>query len=162
MVSPSEFRAANSVFPSGVTVLTSLRADGVPYGMTASSFTSVSLHPPLVLVCVDKRAAMAEILGVGAHYSINVLRDDQQNLAERFATKAESDRFTGVGYERSEAGIPKLEGAIAVFSCRVDRLIDAGDHVIVLSLVHAVEMRPGRPLVWCDRGYHCLPAAARL
>lgn len=162
MVSPSEFRAANSGFPSGVTVLTSLRADGAAYGMTASSFTSVSLHPPLVLVCVDKKAAMAEILAVGTQYLINVLREDQQHLAQRFAAKADRERFTGVAYEPSEAGIPKLEGAIVIFSCQVERLIDAGDHFIVLSLVHAVEMRPGRPLVWCERGYHCLPAAARL
>lgn len=159
MVSSTEFREACSVFPSGVTILTAV-GDGRPYGMTASSFTSVSLHPPLVLVCVDRKAAMAGVLHVGSPHIINVLREDQQHLAQRFANRADRDRFTGVPYQPSAAGPPKLDGAIVVFSCVVDRLIEAGDHVVVLSFVTNVERHPGRPLVWCERGYHCLPAAA--
>lgn len=103
---------------------------------------------------------MAEVLTVGVHYLINVLREDQQHLAERFATKADRDRFTGVAHVPSEVGIPKLEDAVAVLHCEVERRIDAGDHFIVLSAVLDVERRPGRALVWCERGYHCLPASA--
>jgi flavin reductase (DIM6/NTAB) family NADH-FMN oxidoreductase RutF len=129
--------------------------------MTVSSFTSVSLNPPLVLVCIDRRCGFIADLDRGVDLGINLLREDQQELAVRFASSPELGRFSGVDWHVAETGVPLLDGAVGAFLCRVDEVLEGGDHVIVLAAVHQLLRGAGRPLVWCESGYHCLPARSR-
>ena len=153
----AKFRAVCGSFPSGVTVVTRRLADGRPYGMTVSSFTSVSLHPPLILVCIDKDAGFVEDLKPTLPFIVNILSDEQQHLAKRFSNRREEDRFSGVDWSSGWADVPRLKGAVATFGCSLDRIIEAGDHFVLIGAVHGLERHKGRPLVWCERNYHCLP-----
>ncbi len=156
-VSSAEFRAVAALFPSGVTIITRRLSNGLPYGMTVSSFTSVSLNPPLVLVCIDTGARFAENLAPGMPFLINVLGEDQQHLARRFADKREEDRLAGVEWSPSWSDVPLLKGIVASFACTLDRIVEAGDHLILIGAVQQLLRHEGRALVWCERGYHCLP-----
>ena len=142
-------------FPTGVTILTVVDANGVPHGMTASSFTSVSLDPPLVLVCVDHRATVLAHLRRAQHIGINVLSEDQQPLSEHFARRGH-DRFDAVEWYAGHGGVPLIPGALASFECTVHRMIDVGDHTILIAQVLDVEHSDGRPLVYFASGYHKL------
>ena len=155
-VSPAAFRSVCATFPSGVTVVTRLR-DGRPYGMTVSSFTSVSLHPPLVLICIDKEAGFSHGLSHGLPFIVNVLSEEQQELAKRFANRREEDRFSGVAWSAAWADVPRLEATVATVGCSVDQIVEAGDHLVLIGAVQILERHMGRPLVWCERDYHCLP-----
>jgi flavin reductase (DIM6/NTAB) family NADH-FMN oxidoreductase RutF len=156
-ISQSDFRAACGLFPTGVTVVTRRSQDGKPYGMTVSSFTSVSLEPPLILVCIEKRAGFAAGLSLDMPFAVNVLREDQQALAVRFSRAPEMDRFSSIEWETGWEGVPLLHGAVASFSCSAETLVDAGDHFIVVGRVRELRRRGGRALVWCESAYHCLP-----
>jgi flavin reductase (DIM6/NTAB) family NADH-FMN oxidoreductase RutF len=157
-VSADEFRAACRLFPSGVTVVTRRMKDGRPYGMTVSSFTSVSLDPPLILVCIDKNAAFINDLPRGLPIAVNVLSEKQQELAVRFAGRREEDRFAGLDWDLGWNGVPLLGGVVATFVCAVDQVVEGGDHLILIAGVRDVNTYEGGALVWCQRGYHCLPA----
>ncbi|MBV8549783.1 MAG: flavin reductase family protein [Acidobacteriaceae bacterium] len=156
-VSAAEFRSICGSFPSGVTVITRRLANGLPYGMTVSSFTSVSLHPPLILVCVDKDAGFLEAMEPGLPFIVNVLSEDQQHLAKRFSDRGEEDRFAGVDWTPGWANVPLLGGTVASFGCSLDRIVEAGDHLVLIAAVRELQRHQGRPLVWCDRAYHLLP-----
>ena len=149
------FRRACGHFPTGVTILTVIDAKGAPHGMTASSFTSVSLDPPLVLVCVDHRAAVMKHLRRAEHIGINILSEGQHELSQRFATRGH-DRFDGVDWSAGRHGVPLIPGALASFECGMHRLVDAGDHAILIAEVLSAEHRDGRPLVYFGSGYHKL------
>jgi flavin reductase ActVB len=142
-------------FPTGVTILTVVDAKGAPHGMTASSFTSVSLDPPLVLVCVDHRATVMEHLRQCEHFGINILSEGQHELSTRFARRGE-DRFEGIAWTPGHHGVPVIPGVLASFECGVHRLVDAGDHAILIGEVQHAEHRDGRPLVYFRSGYHKL------
>jgi flavin reductase (DIM6/NTAB) family NADH-FMN oxidoreductase RutF len=157
-ISQSEFRAACGLFPTGVTVVTRQSADGKPYGMTVSSFTSVSLTPPLILVCIEKRAGFAAGLSAALPFAVNVLKEDQQALAVRFSKAPEMDRFSAVEWEMGWEGVPLLHGTVGSFSCSAETVVDAGDHLIVVGRVQELRRNGGRALVWCESAYHCLPA----
>jgi flavin reductase (DIM6/NTAB) family NADH-FMN oxidoreductase RutF len=156
-VSPAAFRSVCASFPSGVTVVSRRLRDGHPYGMTVSSFTSVSLHPPLILICIDKEAGFLHNLSHGLPFIVNVLSEDQQELAKRFANRREEDRFSGVAWSAGWSDVPQLEATVATIGCSVDQIIEAGDHLVLIGAVHTLERHAGRPLVWCERDYHCLP-----
>ena len=147
-------------FPTGVTILTVFDAKGVPHGMTASSFTSVSLDPPLVLVCVDHRATVMEHLRACEYFGINILSEGQHELSTRFAKRG-ADRFEGVEWIAGNQGVPVIPGVLASFECCMHRLVDAGDHAILIGEVLAAEHRDGRPLVYFGSGYHKLDGANR-
>lgn len=153
----ADFRAASARFPTGVAVVTRKLPDGRAHGMTVSSFTSVSLHPPLILVCIDKRATFASALTPGMPFVVNVLAHEQQPLAARFAAMPEGQRFSGLHWHESSRGVPVLAGVVAVFECLLHDAVEAGDHWIVLGLVDSLHRHDGRPLVWCDSAYHYLP-----
>ncbi len=159
-VSAADFRSVCALFPSGVTVLTRRTEEGRPYGMTVSSFTSVSLEPPLILVCVDKGAGFLRGLRPDQPFAVNVLSEEQQELAKRFANRREEDRFSGVAWAAGWANVPRLAATVATFGCTLDQVIEAGDHLVLIGAVQQLERHEGRPLVWCDRNYHCLPRAA--
>ncbi len=154
-VDKAEFCRTCATFPTGVTVVTVLDADGSPHGMTASSFTSVSLDPPLVLVCVDHRAKVLEHLRGTEHLAINVLSEDQHHLSAHFARRGQN-RFDGIEWVAGQTGAPLIPGVLASLECRMHRLVDAGDHAILIAEVLGVSRREGRPLVYYSSGYHRL------
>lgn len=157
-VTAAEFRHVCGLFPTGVTVVTRRLADGKPYGMTVSSFTSVSLNPPLVLVSIDLAAKFLQQLSAHEPFLINVLSDEQQHIAKRFASRQEEDRFQGLEWSADWLDVPLLGNVVASFACILERSIQAGDHVLLIGSVQRVKQHGDRPLVWCDRGYHCLPS----
>lgn len=132
--SAPEFRAALGMFATGVTIVTARSADGRVIGLTANSFNSVSLHPPLVLWSLARAAASMTVFSAGSHYAINVLAADQKPLAERFAMKG-GDRFEGVTFEAGAGGAPLLHGAAATFECFNRSRYEEGDHVIFIGEV---------------------------
>ena len=155
-VSADDFRAAFARIPSGVTVVTRRLSDGRPYGMTVSSFTSVSLNPMLILVCIDHAAAFLHNLEPQLAFAVNVLSDAQQHLSERFADRNEEDRFGGVDWTGGWNGVPLVSGAIASFICQLERTVEAGDHLILIGEVKHIETREGHALIWHQRGYASL------
>ncbi|MCZ8294646.1 MAG: flavin reductase family protein [Hylemonella sp.] len=130
----AEFRAALGMFATGVTIVTARAANGKLVGLTANSFNSVSLNPPLVLWSLAHAAASMAAFSAGSHYAINVLAADQQALAQRFATKG-VDRWADVAWTEGVAGAPLLEGAAATFECFNRSRYDEGDHVIFVGEV---------------------------
>jgi len=160
-VSASDFRAACGLFASGVTVVTRLLPDQAPYGMTVSSFTSVSLDPPLILVCLDRSARFLLDLAPEHAFAVNVLSEQQQHLAARFADRNEEDRFAGLEWSAGWNAVPLLAGVVATFACSLHQRVESGDHWILVGEVRDIHRHKGSPLVWCDRGYHCLPSVVR-
>ena len=157
-VTAAEFRHVSGLFPTGVTVVTRRLADGSPYGMTVSSFISVSLDPPLVLVSIDHAAHFLNGLPDTAAFLINVLGEGQQHVAKRFSSRKEDDRFEGVEWSPEWRGVPLLGGVVASFACQLEQTVKAGDHSLLIASVQRVRQHQGRPLIWCDRGYHALPS----
>lgn len=155
-VTSSDFRRALGQFASGVTVVTTRHADGRPLGLTVSSFCSVSLEPPLVLVCIDARSeatAAAQACGV---FAVSLLAEDQAALSQRFAAR-DGERFAGLT-PSGEHGLVLIPGALAHLECRLETAHVAGDHFIWIGAVQALDVCPGRPLLYHDRGYRRLAA----
>lgn len=151
-VEPTAFRQALSRFATGVTVIFTHApeaAEGAPFvGLTASSFNSVSLEPPLVLWSLGKQARSRPVFERSAHYLVNVLAADQLALCERFAW-GQGDRFAGLDYTLSPAGLPVLGGALAWFECRNRSRYDEGDHLIFVGeVLHCGQRESGEPLVY--------------
>lgn len=137
---PTEFRAALGMFATGVTIVTARAANGKLVGLTANSFNSVSLSPPLVLWSLSRAAASMAAFSAGSHYAINVLAADQQALAQRFAAK-DVDRWAGVAHSEGLAGAPLLAGAAATFECYNRSRYEEGDHVIFVGEVERCQHR---------------------
>jgi flavin reductase (DIM6/NTAB) family NADH-FMN oxidoreductase RutF len=140
--SPLEFRASLAMFATGVTIVTARADDGALIGLTANSFNSVSLDPPLVLWSLARAAGSLPALSAGSHYAINILAADQKALAERFAAKRE-DRWNGVAWSEGVGGAPLLTGAAAVFECFNRSRYEEGDHVIFVGEVERCSHRAG-------------------
>jgi flavin reductase (DIM6/NTAB) family NADH-FMN oxidoreductase RutF len=146
--SASEFRQALGMFATGVTVVTTRTAEGVLVGLTASSFNSVSLAPPLVLWSLARTSGSMPALGAGSHYAINILAADQQALAEQFAQKA-TDRWLNVEFTEGASGAPVIAGCAATFECFNRSRYDEGDHVIFVGEVERCAHREGAaPLLY--------------
>lgn len=146
-VTKDEFRIALSRFVSGVTVVTTLGRDQRPAGITVSAFSSVSLDPPLVLACIDKRASLHDSLTEGTHFAVNILAGDQEEISRRFASK-DHERFDGSAYRQGISGAPLLEGALAYIECRVVHAYPGGDHTIVVGEVESATVADHRPLAY--------------
>lgn len=131
---PRTLRDALGCFATGVTVVTCVSADGRPAGLTVNSFTSVSLDPPLLLVCLHRMAASSAALVQASHFAINVLQNGQQPASIRFAARDE-DRFGATPWSRGEAGAPILVDSLCVFECRRYAVYDGGDHHILVGEV---------------------------
>jgi flavin reductase (DIM6/NTAB) family NADH-FMN oxidoreductase RutF len=131
---PRTLRDALGCFATGVTVVTCLDPGGKPVGLTVNSFTSVSLDPPLLLVCVDKKAASAGAMTAASHFAVNVLQTGQQPASIRFSTRHE-DRFGPNDWSCGEYGAPVLQQSLGVFECERHAVHEAGDHHILLGQV---------------------------
>jgi flavin reductase (DIM6/NTAB) family NADH-FMN oxidoreductase RutF len=140
--SPREFRASLGMFATGVTVVTARNAAGELLGLTANSFNSVSLDPPLVLWSLARAAGSMAAFSNGLHYAINVLAADQQALAEQFASRS-GDRWAGVAFTEGMSGAPLLAGAAASFECFNRSQYAEGDHVIFVGEVERCSHRTG-------------------
>src|SRR5579859_2913910 len=123
-----DFKQAVGAFTTGVTVVTTCD-DGTRYGLTANSFASVSLDPPLVLFCVDLRAPSLASFTRSRHFAINVLASDQEAIAKRFARPAE-DKFAGLDWRVGIFGAPLLDHCIAHIECKLEHMLESGDHAI--------------------------------
>jgi flavin reductase (DIM6/NTAB) family NADH-FMN oxidoreductase RutF len=132
--SADDFRAALGLFATGVTIVTARAADGALIGLTANSFNSVSLSPPLVLWSLGKQAASLPVFARGSHYAINILAAGQKTLAQRFASKG-VDKYEGVAFTEGSGGAPVLAGVAASFECFNRSQYDEGDHVIFVGEV---------------------------
>jgi flavin reductase (DIM6/NTAB) family NADH-FMN oxidoreductase RutF len=155
----TDFRQACAHFATGVTVLTVEREPGQPYGMTANSFTSVSLDPFLILVCIDERSHMLSFLKQKGVFGISVLAAHQQAISVYFAQPdqtPESDAKLGIRYRWTPSGIPVLEDTLAQLVCRVVASYIAGDHTIFLAEVQSADLFPGEPLLFFRSKYRQL------
>ena len=146
--STQEFRTALGMFATGVTIVTARTTEGQVIGLTANSFNSVSLDPPLVLWSLAQAAGSMAALSTGSHYAINILAADQKALAKRFAS-GRADRWDGVAYTEGASGAPLLDGAAAHFECFNRSRYEEGDHVIFVGEVERCAHRPGaQPLIF--------------
>ena len=147
---------------TGVTVVTTWDAEGQPAGLTASSVTSVSLDPPLVLVCVAHTAQSYQALHAHGRFAINILHLEHEHLARRFATSTGgAEKFEGTGYRPGALGLPILEDALAEIECTTEHVYPAGDHTIFVGRVEAADCRgdAGRePLLYYRGKFHRLHA----
>ena len=141
MLGPDDFRRALGHFATGVTVVTTWDDAGHPTGLTASAISSVSLDPPLVLVCVSHKSQSHGSFRPGGKFAVNVLASDQEALARRFASSTLTglEKFEGVGYKKSPLGLPLIEDALADFECTIVHAYPGGDHTIFVGQVEALD-----------------------
>ncbi|MGH2365239.1 MAG: flavin reductase family protein [Chloroflexota bacterium] len=147
VVSGRELRDVMSDFATGVTVVTSRTPAGKPFGFTANAVTSLSLDPPLVLVCVARDRYAHAVMAAAEAFVINVLSDRQEAVARRFARPGE-DRFRDLIWSGGESGLPWLIDAIGVIECERQRVHDGGDHSIFIGLARSARRYSGRPLLF--------------
>jgi flavin reductase (DIM6/NTAB) family NADH-FMN oxidoreductase RutF len=138
-VTATDFRHAIGHFATGVTVVTSIDADGQPVGTTANAVSSLSLDPPLILVCFDRSSATLEAIVSHGAFAVNVLGARQQHLSANFARRGLAAAWDGVEHRPGPTGSPRLEGVLASLECTVEHRLDGGDHEIVVGRVHEVE-----------------------
>jgi flavin reductase len=151
LVTADEFRAALGRFATGVTVITVETAGGDVHGMTASAFCSVSLHPPLVLVCVDHLTETYLHLREGRQFGVSILKEEQEALSEFFADperNSDAAYRLGVKYRPMKTGTPVLQNALANLDCSVVSAHEAGDHTIFVGEVREVTVSEGAPLLY--------------
>jgi flavin reductase (DIM6/NTAB) family NADH-FMN oxidoreductase RutF len=151
------FREAMSTMVAPVTVVTAHDPFGQPFGFTASAVVSLSLDPPLLLICVDRKARSHDPLVSATGFCVNVLGRDGRDTAMRFASSRD-DKFDGVTTDDSLLGTPSLPTALARIYCTVHGVRDGGDHTIVLGHVIGFSRRTEEPLAWWDRGFRQLAA----
>ncbi len=147
------FRSVLGRFASGITVVTTCTDDGLDHGLTVSAFCSVSLTPPLVLICVERSADMHAALQQVSHFTVNILASHQEALSRRFADLDAEQRFDGVGFRRGKFGAPVLHDTLAYVECRIAERHDAGDHGIVIGEVQHAAARDDGPLLYYRGGY---------
>jgi len=148
----AKFRQVLGHFPTGVTVVTARTPDG-PVGMAIGSFTSLSLEPPQVLFCAGKQSSSWPRIRATGTFCVNILAEDQEDVCRVFASRA-ADKFAEVGWRRSGNGSPIIDGSLAYIDCRIDGVIESGDHFIVIGGVQDLEvLHEGGPLVFFRGGY---------
>lgn len=161
-VSQREFRKALACFATGITVIT-LDSENEVHGMTANAFTSVSLDPMLVLVCVDQRARTHAHLHAKKRFGVNILSEDQRAISEYYArstrTHDHAAEEAGAAFERTALGTPVLRGALAYLECRLHSAQDAGDHTIFIAAVEDVVVNEGKPLLFFESKYRKIGAS---
>ena len=149
------YRQVLGHFPTGVTVITAIGPDDNPVGLAVGSFTSVSLDPPLVAFCPDKKSSSWPKIRDAGVFCVNILADDQEQICRVFASKGD-DKFKGIGWKSGATGSPVLSDVLAWIDCEIDAVHDAGDHEIVVGRVRELEVArengPG-PLVFYRGGY---------
>ena len=145
-------RRAFGTFATGVTIATTLDDKGSPWGFTANSFTSVSLDPPLLLVCLAKTSGSFTSFVEARHFAVNILSAAQRDASVAFSTRG-ADKFQAVPWRPGSSGAPILEDVVAWFDCALEQVVDAGDHVILLGRIMAFGSNDEEPLAYCKGAY---------
>ncbi len=154
MIESSLYRSVLGAWPTGVCVITAVDADGSRHGMVVGSFSSISLDPPLVGFFPDKKSSSWPKIAATGRFCVNVLGASQLELCKRFAGRAE-DKFTELAHGHSPSGQPLLDDAIAWIDCRIERVEDIGDHLLVVGEIEALDRREdGTPLLFFRGQYH--------
>lgn len=153
--SAQQFKLAMSQFATGITVMSVLDANGKPVGMTANSFNSVSLHPPLVLWSLAKKSSHFTAFEQSKHYGVSILSSEQEAISQRFST-FKGDRFEGVETSLGSTGVPFIANSLAQFECKTRSVYDEGDHVILVGEVIHCHVNTGAALIYHARKYHAL------
>lgn len=151
MIDDARFKLAMSHFASGVTVVTT-EHDGRPYGLTVASFASLSLHPPLVIVCIEKNVRSHDAIAAAGKFAVNILAASQSDVSNRFASKSE-DKFEGFTIARGRNALPLIPGAICTIECGLHQQLPGGDHSIFVGEVLDINTAEGAPLVYYRSGY---------
>lgn len=151
MIDDATFKLAMSHFASGVTVVTTERY-GVLYGMTVSSFASLSLDPPLVLVCIEKNVKTHDVLAEAGRFGVSILELGQAAISNRFASRA-GVKFEGIAIERRELNVPLIAGALCTIECTVQQQLPGGDHTIFVGEVVSAASTEGEPLLYFRSRY---------
>lgn len=149
---PDAFRAVMGRFATGVTVVTATDPSGRDCGMTVSAFASVSLQPPLVVMCIEHVASMHDVLANGQYFAVNVLSSTQEAIARRFANTG-AQQFDGIGYRSGENGVPVLNDVLAFVECKRISSTAAGDHTVIVGETIAASLRDARPLLYYRGGF---------
>ncbi len=153
-VNDQEFKNALKLWASGVTVVTAQTESLGLKGMTATSFSSVSMDPPQVLVCINKSADTGDAVLEGKTFAINILKAEQQEISNQFAGGAsQEERFANVKWHKGETGSPVIDDALASIECTVVDQVLAGTHWVVIGEVQNVECRSGKPLMYYNSAY---------
>jgi flavin reductase (DIM6/NTAB) family NADH-FMN oxidoreductase RutF len=150
-IDDATFKLAMSHFASGVTVVTT-EHDGKQFGMTVASFASLSLHPPLVLICVEKNVKTHDAIAAARKFGVSILAANQGEISGRFASRRD-DKFEGVPTERGPEGVPTIAGSLTALECRLYAQLPGGDHTIFIGEVTDVRTREGEPLLYFRSGY---------
>ena len=146
------FRQALGSFPTGVTIVTTLDNNSKPIGFTANSFTSVSLEPHLILICIDKASFNIDAFSKGNHFAVSILSENQHHISNIFALPA-TDRFDQINWQPKITGSPIINESVAWFDCIKDSFIEAGDHFILIGQVQAFDSSTKTPLVYLRGNY---------
>jgi 3-hydroxy-9,10-secoandrosta-1,3,5(10)-triene-9,17-dione monooxygenase reductase component len=155
---PRELRNAFGRFATGVTVITTTDGEGAPVGLTANSFSSLSLTPPLVLWSIGKESSRRAAFENSEGFVIHILADDQEALSSHFASSTTDDRFASLSYGRNGRGFPLFDDACARLECRTVAIHEGGDHLILVGEVEALEQSDRPPLLfWGGRYHHVTP-----
>ncbi|KAF3999538.1 flavin reductase family protein [Glaciimonas immobilis] len=141
------FRKAMSSFPSGVTIVTTLDTEGQSRGFTATAFSSLSCNPPMILICLSNKAECFQTFTSSGRFAVNILSQDYEQLAMRFATTG-ADKFAGGEFVLGESGLPVLPYALASLECKVDQFHPGGDHVILTGIVEHANVHEGEATVY--------------
>ena len=156
MIDPRQFRDVLGSYPTGVCVITAQGADGARHGLVVGSFTSISLDPPLVGFFPDKRSSTWTRIESVGRFCVNVLGSAQVDLCRRFAARG-GDKFADLAHGHSPSGQPLLDDAVAWIDCTIERVVEVGDHWLVVGAVEAMGHRDeGAPLLFFRGGYHDL------
>jgi flavin reductase (DIM6/NTAB) family NADH-FMN oxidoreductase RutF len=155
-IDPRELRNVFGAFATGVTIITTKDTAGKPFGLTANSYTSLSLDPPLVLVCVDKKVDCYACFEQSKVFVVNILSEGQDQLSTRFATKG-IEKFEGIAVRQGSLGVPLLEGTVGYLECKVTNGYEGGDHTIYVGEVQTASASDDRPLLFFKGKYQKLP-----
>lgn len=155
MINKDEFRHALGRFASGVTVVTTKDADGKLHGITVSAFCSVSLAPPLILICIDKHTGSHHAFEQNEFFTVNILREDQQHYSDQFASHL-PDKFDGIEFYENDNNVPVLKDVLANLECRRVNAHDNGDHTIFVGQIERTTVTNGKPLVYFHGNYQKL------
>lgn len=151
-VSSEAFRRACGRFATGVAVAGAIDANGQPHGLTVNSFSSVSLDPPLVLICLGHAVAAIDVFRQARGFGLSILRENQREISERFAMRRD-DRFESIAWRLGETGVPLLDGALATIECETRNRVTAGDHDIFIGEMVRASAEDGAPLVYFASEY---------
>ncbi|MEK3934903.1 flavin reductase family protein [Sporosarcina sp. FSL W7-1349] len=156
MVNQTLFRDVMGNYPTGVTVVTTKDGQGTPVGLTVNSFASVSLDPLLILWSIDHAVSSLDVFKEAGKFAVNILAGDQPDLCKTFASK-DTDRFANCVWKTSEHGLPVIENTFAVLQCETYKMVEAGDHTIMIGKVLDIEKKEKEPMLYHRRQFGSIP-----